>query len=116
MNPKDNNKAIHADNQQAWSAKAQHERRVGLLDLIRGKLRPLLDEKADAPYLLWWDQGRVELWASNAFFAGEANDIAFGNTSPKTDRSPDRCHRIEVNEITDTIEDTAPNNRVPLLV
>ncbi len=80
MNTKDINKNIHADNRQAWSEKAQKERRVGLLDLIRGKLRPLLDENADAPYLLWWDQGRVELWASNAFFAGESKDIAFGNT------------------------------------
>ena len=32
--------------------------------------------------------------------------------SPNSDRSPDRFHRIAVNEITDTMELIAPNSRV----
>jgi hypothetical protein len=63
-----------------YSPSAQASRRAELLGLIRTRLRPLLNEKADAPYLLWWDQPRVELWASSAFFAGGPEDIAFGNT------------------------------------
>jgi hypothetical protein len=63
-----------------WSAAQQARRRADLLAAIRAKLRPLLDAQAHGPNLIWWDQPRVELWASNAFFAGDAADIAFGNT------------------------------------
>ena len=63
-----------------WSSEHQALRRTELLRLIRGKLKPLLTGQADAPHLLWWDQPRVELWASNAFFAGGVADVAFANT------------------------------------
>lgn len=62
-----------------WSPSLQAERRRQLLALIRSKLRPLLDANGDAPNLLWWDHDRVEVWASNAFLAGDTADVEFGN-------------------------------------
>lgn len=62
-----------------WSPAVQTERRREQAALIRTRLRPLLDDDARSGRLAWWDQGRVAIWASNAFFIGEAADIAFAN-------------------------------------
>ncbi len=63
-----------------WSPLLQAKRRHEQAALIRSRLRPLLDDDARSDRLAWWDQGRVAIWASNAFFIGETADIAFANT------------------------------------
>jgi len=63
-----------------WSIEAQNERRLELAAFLRGKLRSFVGDDARAPHLIWWDQARVAIWASNAFFLGDAKEIAFANT------------------------------------
>lgn len=63
-----------------WNLTAQHARRLELAALTRWLLRPQLDDNAQSDKLVWWDQDRVALWATNAFFLGTTEDIAFGNT------------------------------------
>ena len=63
-----------------WKPKAQLKRRNELAAEIRRRLRPLLDEKAHSEKLMWWDQDRMELYGTNAFFLGNKKDIAFANT------------------------------------
>ena len=41
---------------------------------------------------------------------------ARASSKPKSEMVPERCHRIPVNEMTDTIDENAPNGNVPLLV
>jgi hypothetical protein len=65
---------------QLWSAEAQAARREEQAAYIRPRLRAHLDDDAHSETLYWWDQGRVEIWASNAFFVGDAADVAFANT------------------------------------
>lgn len=62
-----------------WSSEAQHDRRRELAAYIRSRLRPLLGADARAEHLVWWDQDRVAIWASHAFFLGGAADAAFAN-------------------------------------
>ena len=42
--------------------------------------------------------------------------MARGISTPNIDSGPDSFHRIDVNEIAETIDDTALNSSVPLLV
>ncbi len=63
-----------------WRAKAQLERRDWLAAEIRRRFTPLLDEKAHSEKLIWWDQDRMEIFATNAYFLGDKKDIAFANT------------------------------------
>jgi hypothetical protein len=65
---------------QPWSPALQRARRLEVAGVIRQTLRPLLDDRARSPRLLWWDQDRVVLWASNAFFLGDDRDVAYANT------------------------------------
>jgi|GEM_PF-2815768 len=64
---------------QPWSAQMQHERFTILASKIRACLRPHLNDDATGRDLLWWDQERVALWASNAFLVGSQADIDFAN-------------------------------------
>ncbi|MHB9022576.1 MAG: hypothetical protein ACYC7E_00145 [Armatimonadota bacterium] len=63
-----------------WGSVAQRQRRLEQAALIRERFRPLLDDRACSDHLYWWDQDRVAIWSSNAFFLGNEEDIAFGNT------------------------------------
>ena len=63
-----------------WSPSAQAPRRAELAAYIRATFRPLLDDQARSERLLWWDQSRIAMWATHAFFAGDATDVAFANT------------------------------------
>ncbi len=63
-----------------WSEREQSKRREWLGGMIRRKFRPLLGDDARSEHLVWWDQPRVAIWSTNAFFIGGAEDIAFANT------------------------------------
>ena len=62
-----------------WSIEAQRDRRREQAAYIRSQLRPLLADDARAERLVWWDQDRVAIWASHAFFLGDAGEVAFAN-------------------------------------
>ena len=68
------------DRSQNTSAEAQGQRRHEMHAMVRDRFRPMLNGDGRAPNLLWWDQARVAIWSTHAFFTGDESDIAFANT------------------------------------
>ncbi|HEY3332485.1 MAG TPA: hypothetical protein VGK19_20820 [Capsulimonadaceae bacterium] len=62
-----------------YSATAQNDRRVEQFELIRSRVRPILGDDARSDRFVWWDQDRVPIWLSNAFFGGDDGDVRFAN-------------------------------------
>lgn len=59
-----------------WSPEAQAPRRRELCAYIRAVFRPLLDDQGRSTRLLWWDQSRIAVWSTHAFFLGSAEEAA----------------------------------------